>query len=56
MEEALHIISEHLCFAEGHPEVVEQAARSASITKHAALAFMIMEELFERVDSLNSGA
>ena len=46
-ERALRLVSDQLWFAERNPRVVEEAAKRSAITPRAALALMIVEELFD---------
>ena len=46
-ERALRLVSDQLWFAEQHPKVVEEAAKRSGVTPRAALAVMIIEELFD---------
>jgi hypothetical protein len=47
MERALRIVSDHLWFADRHPEVIEEAARRAHISNVGALALGIVTDLFD---------
>ena len=51
MERALRIVSDHLWFADRHPEVIEEAARLASISNVGALALCIVTDLFDTTQS-----
>ena len=55
MERALRIVSDHLWFAERHPEVIEEAARRANISKIGALSLCIITDLFDVSNSTGNG-
>ena len=45
--EALRIVSDHLWYAQAHPEVIEEAARRNSLSKTAQLSYAVVIELFD---------